>query len=229
MGGSWSTTHLRLWSLAAPQEGMSHPSAGIAGDNRDVNVLTEVIAPSVAVAASIGGLLVALEQLTVGARLRRQATYWRQEAEAAYSTYGRSVARQQHREAVSRLLGMQLVPGYQMFRRALMLLFALFVSSSLAFNVVTTPEMPLESVAMTPVVLFFTMYSALGISNAVYERRRIVQSYRVGQSVQTRNTAALEGRQTFTAVGWGRFLSLCLTVAGAWCMALFGPFPNECG
>jgi hypothetical protein len=41
--------------------------------------LSSVVAPFVAIIATLVGLVVALSQLTAGARLRKQAEYWKQE------------------------------------------------------------------------------------------------------------------------------------------------------
>lgn len=89
--------------------------------------LSSVVAPSVAIIATLVGLIVALSQLTAGARLRKQAEYWKQEYLDADLSQDKQVYQSMHRLAVGKIVARNGVPLRRIIVAACALIPAVFL------------------------------------------------------------------------------------------------------
>ncbi|MEX5296901.1 hypothetical protein QYM41_16610 [Kocuria sp. CPCC 205268] len=196
-----------------------------------MNPLIDLIAPLLAAAASAAGIPMALGQLTLAARLRHQAAYWREEAESKSPTFDRSVAQSLQRETTAKLLALHAVPGRQLLLAALVILLGLGWAATTASYLGTIPtdspvreSLTAENRGVTAAGLGMVLLVCYGImrwSNSIQERRRIAQAYLDGQSLVARSVDGFAGRQTVDQVGWQGVAVLLSLGVGLWCLSVF--------
>lgn len=102
-------------------------------------LLSTVVAPSVAILATIVGLVVALSQLTAGARLRKQADYWKQEYLDADLAQDKRIYQSLHRLAVGKMVARNGVPFRRIAVAAALLVPAVFFLAIATQHLVLNP------------------------------------------------------------------------------------------
>lgn len=173
----------------------------------------------------------ALGQLTLSARLRRQAAYWREEAESKSPTFDRSIAQSLQRETTAKLLALHAVPGRQLLLAALVTLLSLGWAATTASYLGTIPtdapvreSLTAENRGVTAAglgMLVLVCYGIMRWSNSIHERRRIAQAYLDGQSLVAKSVDGFTGRQTVEQVGWQGVAVLLSLGVGLWCLSVF--------
>ncbi|MEX5261605.1 hypothetical protein [Kocuria sp. CPCC 205263] len=196
-----------------------------------MNPLIDLIAPLLAAAASVAGIPMALSQLALGARLRRQAAYWREEAESHSPTFDRSVAQSLQRETTAKLLALHAVPGRQLLLAALVIFLSLGWAATTASYLGAIPtDAPIrealtaENRGVTAAglgMLVLVFYGIMRWSNSIHERRRIAQAYLDGQPLVAKSVDGFTGRQTVHEIGWQGVAVLLSLGVGLWCLSVF--------
>ncbi|THE18940.1 hypothetical protein E1J17_03560 [Kocuria rosea] len=206
---------------------MSAPQAMIAGVNVWIDLLTSVLG----VATSAVGVVVATGQLTLTARWRRMAAYWREIAEAeGLEGHDRGVAKCLFREAMAKLTAVHLVPGRELLFAASIVVFSLIGAVLFSSRPGNTPlealtvgammrDAPLTFWALLA-LLIFVWHGIARWSDALYERRRLAQAYLQGESLHRRPVGASGGGQAREALGWRVTVMHFGIAAGLWCLAL---------
>lgn len=89
--------------------------------------LSSIVTPFVATVATLAGLVVAVSQLTAGARLRKQADYWKQEYLDAELAQDKGVYQSMHRLAVGKIVARSGLPLRRLTVAVCILVVAVFL------------------------------------------------------------------------------------------------------
>jgi hypothetical protein len=196
-----------------------------------VNPLIDLIPPLLAAAASAAGIPMALGQLTLAAQLRRQAAYWREEAQSKSPTFDRSVAQSLQRETTAKLLALHAIPGRQLLLAAMVILLSLGWAATTASYLGAIPtdapvREPLTAenrgVSAAGIgMLVLVCYGIMRWANSIHERRRIAKAYLDGQPLVAKSVDGFTGRQTLQVVKWQGVAVLLSLGVGLWCLSVF--------
>ncbi|MBB6406184.1 hypothetical protein [Arthrobacter sp. AZCC_0090] len=76
--------------------------------------IAQIIGPLIGFAVSLVGFIVAVDQVTASARLRRQVNFWHEQSKSPSFLSDAAVGRSLERDAAARLLALQAVPGWKL-------------------------------------------------------------------------------------------------------------------
>lgn len=218
-----------------------------------MDLLTSVLVPVISAGAALFAILVAADQITAGARIRRWATFLREESAAAPSPYDMRVLDSLRRDAVARLVARDAIPTKK-FLFPVVLTVMVLVTWGLAGHIVaeaaqTVVPSPREIVGKTGdeiyVVLALTLFGIpsvwmqSGLANVV-ARRRIVREYLQGEDVEANpyptdmlTNSSVDVWRVSESLGWrgvaaliGSALGRCLISFGAGMLFSSRPVPE---
>ena len=195
-----------------------------------VNLWIDLLTPVREAVAAAVGVVVTLGQLTITARWRRSAAYWREIAEMDGPQHDRETARRLSREALAKLTAVHLVPGRELLWAASIVVFSLLGVVLFSARPGNTPsealtlgafirDAPLTFVALVA-LLVSSGHGVARWSDALHERRRLAQAYLQGKSLNRRPLGSSGGGQSREALGWRVTVMHVGIAAGLWCMAL---------
>lgn len=196
-----------------------------------MSLLTEVAVPIVTVIASLLGILVALDQITAGARLRRQATFWRDMAQNPAITYDSAVFRSLEREASARIIALQAQPVSKLLLSALMVPTSVVLAYSVGFTIGQIPAAETTwaevrekageqgaDIVLWLLIPVFIAFGIIGFLNVILLRSQIERAYLGGRSVEVVRTDR-DDRWPIDALGWPGFFQMIALSLGLACMS----------
>lgn len=174
---------------------------------------------AVATVASLVGVLVAIGQLTSASRLRRRATFWREQLQGTDVPQDYAVAQSFHREATARLVALQAYPGWKLFMWvsvALLGAYALgtvaFITGSLSTDGLTFPN--LKDQGVDPFLTLVAVWPLFGLSlynscTVIVQRRLLSRRYLQGLDLSTKRKFNKLGKEITDGVdlkqtGWAQ-------------------------
>lgn len=196
-----------------------------------VNIWMDFLSSALGIATSAVGVVVTMGQLTLTARWRRTAAYWRDIAEAdGLEEYGRNTAQRVYRETMAKLTAVHLVPGRELLVAASIVVFSLIGAVLFSSRPENTPlealtigalmhDAPLTFWALLA-LLIFVWHGVARWADVLYERRRLVQAYLHGKSLGRQSVGASGGGQAREALGWRVTVMHFGIAGGLWCLAL---------
>lgn len=181
---------------------------------------------AVATVASIIGVFVAIDQLTSGSRLRRQASFWAEQIGAADLVQDRAVAQSLYRETTSRLIALQAYPGRRLSGWVTLAFFSIYSVGATAFltGTMATDDFTyrkLREQGVDPLFLLIswsTLQLALyKVANVFVQRRLMARHYLEGGSLTTKaqfNENELDTTEGIKQSAWDIF-RVMMGTAGA--------------
>ncbi|KRF06357.1 hypothetical protein ASH00_08950 [Arthrobacter sp. Soil782] len=157
--------------------------------------LTDLLTPPLAILSALVGLLLAVDQLTAAARLKRESSFWREEMLASDLRHDREVMESLHRTATARLIAIKVVPARRLLVPAYFFIAGIVLTFSFAHVVGSIAPQPitLESISAAgldvissifiPVLVFMGM---IGIASVFIRRRHLIRSYLDGEIIADR-------------------------------------------
>ncbi|WP_367402581.1 hypothetical protein [Kocuria marina] len=196
-----------------------------------MNVWIDLLTSVLGIATSAIGVVVAMGQITLTARWRRTAAYWREIVETdGLEERDRETAQRLFRETMAKLTAVHLVPGRELLVAGSIVVFSLIGAVLFSSRPGNTPLEALTVGAMmrdTPLtfwalmaLLIFVWHGVTRWADALYERRRLTQAYLHGESLRRRSVGASGGGQAREALGWRVTVMHFGSAAGLWCLAL---------
>ena len=165
--------------------------------------LSSVVAPSVAIIATLVGLVVALSQLTAGARLRKQAEYWKQEYLDADLSQDQQVYLSMHRLAVGIIVARKGVPLRRIIVAACALIPAVFLLAGGTQRLVFQPG--LDSLILFAIGVLgglFGFFIAIGEYSVLnFARRDVLVSFLDGNRIISDFSVWPGRRRAFRVLG----------------------------
>lgn len=197
----------------------------------------EFLVPLLAAAASAAGILVALDQITAIARLRRQILFWSGLRTSKPLPSDAAAIQSLERAATAKIIAFQALPA----RRLLFPAFAFLAGISTALQIGYTAgripasdfswekfqdvalEQGLEPVFLILIPLMLSM-GIHGWVNVLVERSRLSKAYLDGKGLKLEEFSTAGGRWPSSEVlGWRGYLQVFVCSVGAACLAvLFG-------
>jgi hypothetical protein len=192
-----------------------------------VNVDWAALGAVIAAISALGGLFVVIEQMTTAARLRREATFWRECREAATREDDIAVLDRLFRAATARVIGIQLIPARKLLMPTYVLLLGLGVAFAGAGALFVIPEQPVNfweglPFAALGILGLYLLFKALtGISVILLGRRHVARQYL--HDVEGELPSFPEGNERLFASKplWLSFVSFS---AGMWAAAVGAGF-----
>lgn len=194
-------------------------------------MLTELAVPLVAVIASLLGILVALDQITAGSRLRRQAAFWREMAQNPALPHDAAVFHSLERETIARVIALQAQPARILLLSALVVTTAVVLAYSFGFTIGQIPPAETswaevrEKVGEQGADVFFWLLlpifivvGIIGFLNVILLRSQIERAYLDGRSVEVIRIHR-DDRLPIDALGWTGFFQLVALSVGLACMS----------
>jgi hypothetical protein len=179
--------------------------------------LSSVVAPFVAIIATLVGLVVALSQLTAGARLRKQAEYWKQEYLDAELAQDKRVYQSMHRLAVGKIVARSGVPLRRIAVVACVLIPAVFLLASWTQYLIFHPGIDGWIVfalgAVAGVIGFFIAIGEYSVLN--FARRDVLVSFLDGNRIISDFSVWPDRRRTFQVLGRRGVLEVLLVSISA--------------
>lgn len=152
-----------------------------------------VVAPVIASLSAIVGLLVGVEQITTGARLRRESTFWRESQQSATRKHDHGVLESLHRTATARIIAIKMIPARLLLLNTIIIvngIAIIFLAAHSAGEILPNPitfdalwatqEIDPVLPAMVPVVVFGGL---VGAASFFVRRRRVIRLYLDGEDV----------------------------------------------
>jgi hypothetical protein len=165
--------------------------------------LSSVVAPSVAIIATLVGLVVALSQLTAGARLSKQAEYWKQEYLEADLSQDKQVYQSMHRLAVGKIVARNGVPLRRIIVAACALIPAVFLLAGGTQRLVFQPGLDgwiLFAIGVLGGLIGF--FIALGEYSVLnFARRDVLVSFLDGNRIISDFSVWPDRRRAFRVLG----------------------------
>lgn len=200
----------RNWALRDRQETTDGPIDGETTHNGSVisqmpwaELLSSVVAPFVAVIATLVGLVVALSQFTAAARLRKQAEFWKQEYLDADLAHDKRVYQSMHRLAVGKIIARNGVPLRRIaFAACLLIPGALLPVTStqhLVFHPGTEGLVLFALGVLAGVVMIFIAIGEYSVLN--YARRGVLDSFLDGDRIISNYDVWPDRRRAFEVLG----------------------------
>lgn len=93
------------------------------------------LSAAAATVASLVGVVIAVGQLTSASRLRRRASFWREQLQGNNLPQDYAVAQSFHRDATARLIALQAYPGWIVFVWVFIALIAALAVGGMAFSI----------------------------------------------------------------------------------------------
>lgn len=196
-----------------------------------VNWLTDLIVPLVAVIGSLFGILVALDQITAAARLRRQATFWREMASKPTVQHDAEVLHSLEREATARVIALHALPSIRFLIPVLTTVVAGATAFVIGFIVGQIPSAELSwdkavektseqglHVLVLPLMAVTVGYGTMLFVNVILHRSQIAKTYLDANKV-TKTKNRRDDRTPIDALGWKGVLELLAFALGATCIA----------
>lgn len=196
-----------------------------------MNLLTELAVPLVTVIASLLGILVALDQITAGSRLRRQAAFWREMAQNPALPHDAAVFHSLERETSARAIALQAQPARKLLLSALVVTTSVVLAYSFGFTIGQIPAAEPTWAEVrekageqgTDIVLWlllpvFIAVGIIGFLNVILLRSQIERAYLDGRSVEVIRIHR-DDRLPIDALGWPGFLQLLALSVGLACMS----------
>lgn len=162
-------------------------------NNERVNTFwMEWLAATVATVASLGGVMVAVEQLTAASRLRRRSAFWKEQLhdDEQAEDYDQAVAQSLYLEAIARLVALQAYPGWKTVGWLVCAVASLFGASAMGFDAGSLSISGL-TVEMDHWMLFLVcvggfVVALINTHRVIVRRRSIVNRYLQGQNLTTK-------------------------------------------
>lgn len=159
----------------------------------------------VATVASLVGVVVAVGQLTSASRLRRRASFWREQLQGNDLPQDYAVAQSFHRDATARLIALQAYPGWKIFAWvsfALISAYAVgtvtFLTGTLSTDGLTFPNLTDQGVdpflTLVSAVPFFSL-ALIQSCTVIVQRRLLARRYLQGLDLTTKRKFNEGGRE----------------------------------
>lgn len=159
----------------------------------------------VATVASLVGVVVAVGQLTSASRLRRRASFWREQLQGNDLPQDYAVAQSFHRDATARLIALQAYPGWKIFAWVSFALISAygvgtvaFLTGSLSTDGLTFPNLTDQGVdpflPLVSAVPFFNM-ALIQSCTVIVQRRLLAHRYLQGLDLTTKPKISEEGHE----------------------------------
>lgn len=205
-----------------------------------MDLLTSVLVPVISAGAALFAILVAADQITAGARIRRWATFLREESAAAPSPYDMRVLDSLRRDADARLVARDAIPTKKFLFPVVMTVMVLF-TWGLAGHIVadaalTKPSLILIARETSQETYFLLVLTFLG-ANIVWlqsglphivARRRVAREYLQAEVVEAHpyptdrlSTSSVDVWHVDKSLGWKGAGALAGSALG-WCLISFG-------
>ncbi|SEQ03851.1 hypothetical protein [Arthrobacter sp. OV608] len=191
-----------------------------------MNWVTEFLVPVVAVIGSLVGILVALDQITAGSRLRRQAIFWREMSQNVEVSHDAAVFQSLEREASAKLIALQALPARKLLLPAFMVTSAIAFAFSIGMALGHIPaadwnwtraiEKTSEQGAdmiFWPLIPFLIGKGILDFLNLLLERSQIATAYLDGRTVDVKRFR-IDDRSPMDAFGWAGLFQLLAVSLG---------------
>lgn len=161
-----------------------------------MNLLTELFVPLVGATGTLLGIVIALDQITAGSRLRRQAIFWRDMAAQEHAlTRDADVSHSLQREALGKLVALHALPAKWLLVPALLVISAVAAAVVLGAGVGEIPSAELTwarllSEEQDPGIFFLLVVpqvAALGTAallNPLLLRSRVARAYLEGEVLE---------------------------------------------
>lgn len=154
--------------------------------------LLSVLGPALAAMASVLGIVLAVEQLTVASRLRRTARLARELAEPESDEERRKVLQSVHEVAVARLVAGWLVPGWQFIPA---LVFALSGPAVVGIGVaVDTLNLDISGFSVATAGFVLCAFGARTCIGLIVVRQRAAREYLSGSTSTLTRSVLIEPR-----------------------------------
>lgn len=163
----------------------------IIDNDRVTSFWLDWVPATLAAAASLVAVVIAVAQLSAGSRLRKRASFWSEQLQASDLEHDRTVVQSLHRETLARLVGLSAYPGRMLILPALVVLMGTFGIGGVGFVAGTlAPSVTLDALqaqGLDPWITLGVMLAwAVGIYGAasvIVRRRKIAHHYLEGQDL----------------------------------------------
>lgn len=162
-----------------------------------MNLVTELIVPIVSVVGTLLGILIALDQITAGSRLRRQAIFWRDMAAQEHALPRESdVSHSLQREALGKLVALNALPPKWLLVPALLVFSAVAAAVALGARIGEIPPAELtwtkllekeEQDPGTLLLIVLPSVASLGTAaflNPLLLRKKVARAYLDGDPLE---------------------------------------------
>ncbi|MFJ5958270.1 hypothetical protein ACIQC5_20210 [Paenarthrobacter sp. NPDC092416] len=162
-----------------------------------MNLLTELIVPIVSVIGTLMAILIAVDQITAGSRLRRQAIFWRDMAAQEHALSRDSdVSHSLQREALGKLVALSALPAKWLLVPALLILSSVAAAVTLGIRIGEIPPAELtwtkllekeEQDPGTLLLIILPSIASLGTAaflNPLLLRKKVARAYLDGDPLE---------------------------------------------
>ncbi|MHA7293550.1 hypothetical protein [Arthrobacter sp. HLT1-21] len=153
---------------------------------------TDFLTPMLAILSAMGGLLLALNQLTAATRLKRESSFWREEMQASEFCQDRAVMESLHRTATARLIAIKVIPARRLLAPAYFFIAGIALTFSFAHVVgeilpqpITMKSISAAGLDVLPAIFIplLVFMGTIGVASVFIRRRRLIRSYLDGEVI----------------------------------------------
>lgn len=215
----------------------SYSKACVPADNVLVNWVNDLLVPLLAAGASAAAIIVALDQLTAMARLRRRTVFWREQRQSTPLSRDAEVFHSLEREAAAMVIALQAYPARKLFLPAFGIISGSMLAWQVGYTAGAVPPAELSwdklqgnaaelggDLSFLIIVPSLTMFGLVTWLNLLVARARLVHAYLEGENLESQevSSAANNWPAGETLGGWGLLALFVFSCGTVFLAALFG-------